>query len=82
MKATNQVGTLFAIKTLENGNALVMKLCSNYDGNVRGGISKKWRCVQPTVRMSGTDFNKMVREGLPMSEAKALFDKRIAGRAK
>jgi len=82
MKAQNKAGTFFSLVKLENGNYLVYKLCSNYDGNVRGGISKNRRCVQPTQRMSHADFQKMSRNGLPKIEAESLFNKRLKGKQK
>jgi hypothetical protein len=82
MKAQNKAGTWFYLKQLNNGNALVYKLCSNYSGNVRGGISKQWRVVQPNARMSHTDFQKMARQGMIKTEAIALFNKRLKGSQK
>ena len=72
MKAQNKAGTWFALKVLKNGNALVYKLCSNYS---LGCITKQWRCVQPTRKMSHLEFQKMAREGLELEIAKKLFDK-------
>tara|TARA_R110000803_G_scaffold210685_3_gene283204 strand:- start:3575 stop:3823 length:249 start_codon:yes stop_codon:yes gene_type:complete len=82
MKAQNKAGTFFSLTELENGNYLVFKLCSNSDSRVRGGISKTWRCDQPTVRMSHTDFQKMAREGMSKTEAEALYNKRLKGSQK
>ena len=82
MKAQNKAGTWFELRTLTSGNALVYKLCSNYCGSVRGGISKQWRCVQPSVRMGNTEFQKMVREGMGKVAAEALFSKRLKGSQK
>ena len=82
MKAQNKAGTFFALTKLENGNYLVFKLCSNSDSRVRGGVSKAWRCVQPSARMNNTEFQKMAREGLPKVEAETLYKKRLKGSQK
>jgi hypothetical protein len=82
MKAQNKAGTWFALEELSNGNALVHKLCSSYCGQVRGGIQKMWRIVQPSVRMSHKEFQKMAIEGMPKSEAEKLFNRRLKGTQK
>jgi hypothetical protein len=41
---------------------MVYKLCEEYDGRVRGGLRKTWRCVA---------------DGLTLDEAKALMEKRV-----
>lgn len=82
MKAQNKAGTWFALVEKESGNCLVYKLCSNYDGNVSGGISSNWRAIQPTQRMTNTEFQTMVREGMPKPEAEALFNKKLKGKQK
>jgi hypothetical protein len=45
-KAKNTVGTWFARVRYEDGTFGVYKLCSNYSGVNRGGISKTWRYVE------------------------------------
>lgn len=81
-KAQNKAGTWFALVALDNGNFLVYKQCTNYNGNVYGGISKTWRCCQTHQRMNNTDFQAMARNGLPEDEARALFNKKLKGKAK
>ena len=44
-KRTNSKGITYALVT--DGTMFeVWKLCENYNGNVRGGISKTWRYVK------------------------------------
>lgn len=81
-KAQNKAGTWFAIAQLDNGNQVVYKLCSNYNGNVRGGISKSWRGVMTNPRMNNTEFQKMMREGLTAETARVLFEKKLKGKQK
>lgn len=45
-----------------DGSYCVYKLCSNYDGHVRGGIRHSWR---------------LVAKGLTLDEAKKLLEKRV-----
>jgi hypothetical protein len=62
-KKANKKGTVFAL--VQEGSTFgVWKLCSNYCGQVRGGISKSWRYVQ---------------RQLNEADARALFERRIAG---
>ena len=82
MKAQNKAGTWFSMTQLENGNYLVRKLCSNYNGSVRGGISNQWRCVEPKQRMTHNEFQKMAREGMSKIEAEKLYNKRLKGTQK
>jgi hypothetical protein len=76
----NVVGTLFALMQMDNGNGLVYVQSSNYNGKVRGGIVKKWLCCNLTQKQGFQEFQKMAREGLPMLEAKALFEKKITSK--
>lgn len=62
-KQTNKKGTPFAL-IVDGSTWEVWKLCSNYSGHVRGGISKTWRYLQR--QMSEAD-------------ARALFTRRLAG---
>ena len=82
MKAQNKAGTWFTLVEKDNGNFLVYKLCSNYNGNVHGGISKNWRAISPNTRATNTEFQKMVREGMPKAEAETLFSKKLKGKQK
>jgi hypothetical protein len=53
-KAKNKNETVFAFgrdekldgQAVEKGGYQVWKLCENYNGQVKGGISKTWRYVQ------------------------------------
>lgn len=54
-------GVIFAPGKDEEGY-LIFKLCENYSGQVRGGISKTWRYIA---------------KGLTLEQAKALFEKRL-----
>jgi len=59
-KGSNKAGTVFALVEYYDDNKTpealdcydydktfaVFKLCSNYDGNVKGGIRKEWRVVK------------------------------------
>ena len=51
----------FAPGRAADGSYMVYKLCSNYDGKVRGGIRHSWGLVQ---------------KGMTLNEAKALLNKR------
>ena len=56
-------GVIFAPGKCERtGKYLIFKLCENYNGQVRGGISKTWRYVA---------------KDLSLDEAKALFEKKL-----
>ncbi len=66
-KNTNTVGTVFALVEYENGTYGVYKLCSNYDGNVRGGITKIWRYVE---------------KDLSEETARNLYNRRLKGKQK
>lgn len=61
-KAVNLKGTVFALVRGEYWE--VLKLCSNYDGQVRGGIRKTWRVVD---------------QNLNESTARSLYGRRLAG---
>ena len=50
-KGVNKKGKIFCIGTYDNEKHTVYTLCENYDGNVRGGISKSWRCVVQNVSL-------------------------------
>lgn len=52
----------FAPGRAADGSYSVYKLCSNYDGKVRGGIRHSWG---------------LVAKGLTLDEAKALLEKRV-----
>ena len=82
IKKQNKAGTWFALVQIKTGNYLVYKYCINSNGKVRGGMSGAWRYVQPVSRMSYAESSKMAREGLPLEEAEALFNKRLAGKQK
>lgn len=56
---------IFAPGRHVDGRYFVFKLCSNYNGQVRGGISKTWRVVKGSEK------------GLTLDEAKALMSKRV-----
>ena len=71
-KDQNSSGAWFALVQNDDLTYKVMKLCSNYDGKVLGGISKTWRYVDN--RNGG---NKMARE-----DANNLFIKRLNGTQK
>lgn len=47
----------------ERADYAIYKLCSNYDGKVRGGVRKTWR---------------VVAKGLSLDQAKALLERRVA----
>jgi hypothetical protein len=55
-------GTTYAPGKNDRGYYLVFKLCENYAGHVRGGVSKTWRYIA---------------DGLSLDEAKALMEKRV-----
>ncbi len=57
----SSTGVVFAPGKSETGY-LIFKLCENYNGHARGGISKTWRYVA----------NK-----LTLKEAKAEFERRL-----
>jgi len=48
-KLANKKGTVFALVAMTDGFWQVMKLCSNYDGKVRGGIRKTWRVAEKNM---------------------------------
>ncbi len=48
-KQANKKQTVFALIRYENNTFGVYKLCSNYDGMIRGGIRKTWRLVQKSM---------------------------------
>lgn len=54
-------GVVYAPGKSANGY-MVFKLCENYAGHVRGGVSKSWRYVA---------------DGLTLEEAKALMEKKV-----
>lgn len=54
-------GIVFAPGKSDTGY-LIFKLCENYDGKARGGVSKTWR---------------FVADKLTLDEAKAEFEKRL-----
>lgn len=80
----NAKGEIFAPgKDEKTGRYFIFKLCSNYDGKVRGGIRKSWCLVSstPTKRAGTTQealsqFNQ-IQKGLTLDEAKALFEKKV-----
>jgi len=78
-KQQNKAGTWFALVTATDGETgLVHKLCSNYS---LGQTNTKWRiCNLP--KQDNTSFQKMAREGMAISEAKALFTKKLKGSQK
>ena len=47
-KKANSKGTVFALVS-DGVTWEVWKLCENYCGQVRGGITKTWRCVQAAM---------------------------------
>ena len=63
---TNQAGCRYAIVERPEGFA-VYRECANYAAHVRGAIAYTWRYVQ---------------KGITLEEARALFDRAIAGRVK
>ena len=82
MKATtaqNTVGTWYKLDEAENGTALVRIRCANYS---LGSVSYTWRVVTPRQRMTNPEFQAMCRNGLPITEAYALFTKKLKGKAK
>lgn len=56
---------IFAPGKNETGRYFIFRLCSNYDGSVRGGIRKTWRVA------SGSEG------GLTLEAAKALLEKKV-----
>jgi hypothetical protein len=81
-KSQNVAGTFYALVELSNGNGLVYVQKHNYNGRVRGGMTVRWFCCALTARQSGTDFQKMAREGLPMDQARAMFEKKLKGKGR
>jgi hypothetical protein len=62
----NTVGTRFAVVP-KNGAFSVWKECQNYASHVRGGLSTSWR---------------VCASGLSVEAAEAMYNKKIAGRAR
>ena len=62
----NRVGTRFAIVPKGEGFS-VWKECANYASHIRGGIALTWR---------------VCASALSIEDAEALYNKKIAGRAK
>lgn len=74
----NKAGLPYRLGQLENGNMLVMVLKTNY---VRGRDVSKWFfCNKP--RQCNNDFQRMVKEGLPEAEARAMFKRKLNGKKK
>ena len=64
-RGANAKGTIFAmVQYSDRSKYGVYKLCSNYCGNIKGGVRKSWRCV----------ISKVSRE-----EALALYERRLKG---
>ena len=51
-KAANRKGVVYALVDNADATFTVYKLCENYDGKVKGGISKQWRYVAGVDRVS------------------------------
>ena len=63
-KNVNKSGTPFALVKYADGTYGVYKLCSNYDGKVRGGIAKTWCYIE---------------KNLTETEATTLYGRRLNG---
>ncbi|KGC37670.1 hypothetical protein [Burkholderia pseudomallei] len=61
-RKANAKGVVFALVT-DGATWEVWKLCENYNGKVRGGISKTWRYVE---------------KGMTEQAARAMFGRRTA----
>ena len=77
-KKQNKSGKWYALVELENGNGLVMVRKVNYS---HGRNVEKWVFCNKH-RQPNNEFQQMVKQGLPMSEARAMFDQKLKGRAK
>ena len=74
----NKAGLMYRLIQLDNGNMLVLVLKTNY---VRGRNVSKWVfCNKP--RQENNDFQNMVKHGLPESEARTMFKKKLNGKTK
>lgn len=62
VKQNPKTKAIFAPGQDADGSYKVYKLCSNYDGSVRGGIRHSWG---------------LVAKGLTLDEAKKLLEKRV-----
>lgn len=60
-KQNPKTKAIFAPGQAEDGSYTIYKLCSNYDGSVRGGVRKTWRYVS---------------KGLTLAQAKAVLNKK------
>ena len=63
----NKAGTAYKILRRNGDKFSVWKLCSNYCGKTRGGIATSWRYIVLDVTKA---------------EARAIFDKKLAGKIK
>lgn len=68
-KGKNKAGTVFALVQNDDATFKVLKLCSNYDGNARRGVSKTWRYVD----------NKSGGSRMEYESANELYIKRVSG---
>ena len=78
----NKAETTFRLIGLINGNYVVLKLCGNYCGHVKGGVQYKWRVVPTKQRMTNPEFQELAKNGLPLEDAEKLFNKKIQGKEK
>jgi hypothetical protein len=61
-KQNPKTKAIFAPGQAEDGSYTIYKLCSNYDGQVRGGIRKTWRYTN---------------KGLTLDQAKVVLEKKV-----
>jgi hypothetical protein len=58
-KAKNSKGTIFVLVDNGDGTYTVLKLSENYDGRVRGGLSKRWVYLNNANNVSETEARKV-----------------------
>ena len=78
----NKAGTTFRLIALKNGNYVVLKLCGNYNGKVKGGIEYKFRVIPTKQRMTNPEFQELAKNGMSFEDAEKLFNKKIQGKEK
>ena len=61
-KQNPKTKAIFAPGQAEDGSYTIYKLCSNYDGQVRGGIRKTWRYTD---------------KGLTLQQAKTILERKV-----
>jgi len=84
-RAKNKAGTIYAFgredeldgKPVGFGGYQVWKLCENYDGNVKGGISKTWRYVAKDMPYG--EAVKMMNRKLKFKAFNTLKEKHAVG---